>query len=214
MSLLRRAKPTPPPLQEPDDADFDVLRKRALNAHRESVGHGGELVDILKNTIIQIEKANRRVQWMSGGLFLAGLAVLGVGVYETVSGGADIWAALLGTTGGVTAVAATFLTAPMDRITASTKNLVRLETAFLGYIRILGEVDSAFQMQYLDIADKRTQVSLDQVIQDTTNHMTEAMKLTIDLIDRIAAEDGQITELADNAKKLEARILALESAKH
>ena len=190
-----------------------MLRKRALDAHRQSVGQGGELVAILKSTITQIEKANRRIQWMSGGLFVAGLAVLAVGVYETVAGDADIWSALLGTTGGVAAIAATFLTAPMDRITASTTNLVRLETVFLGYIRILGEVDSAFQMQYLDIADKRSGNALDNVIRDTKNHITDAMKLAVELIDRIVTGDGQaVSELTDKAKDLESRLHTLEAS--
>src|SRR5689334_18522004 len=123
--MVEGATGTAPSSPSRDD-DFDTLRKQALDAHRVSVGQGGELVDILKNTIAQIEKGNRRVQWMSIGLFVAGLVVLGVGVYETVAGDAQIWGALLGTAGGVTAVVATFLTAPMERITASTTNLVRL----------------------------------------------------------------------------------------
>jgi len=200
------------PAQPSKDDDYDQLRKQALDAHRASVGKGGELVDILKDTIEEIRKGNRRVQWMSIGLFVAGLVVLGVGVYETVAGDAQVWGALLGTAGGVTAVVATFLTAPMERITASTTNLVRLETAFLGYIRILGEVDSAFQMQYLDIADNKSSVTLDQVILDTKNNMTDAMTLTFDLIDRITTDDGKaVGHLTARAEALEARVSVLES---
>jgi hypothetical protein len=191
-------------------ASITELRIAALEAHRMSVGRGDELVQILKNTIRQVERAHRRVQWMSQALFLAGLAVLGVGVYEMVAGDEGPWGVLFGTVGGLTAFVATFLTAPMDRISDSVTHLIRLETAFLGYIRILGEVDSAFQMQYLDIVNNSSKSTLDQIIRDTKNHMIEAMKLTTCLID-VETANGGVAEIDQKAAELEERLKALES---
>jgi hypothetical protein len=192
------------------EASITELRIAALEAHRMSVGRGDELVQILKNTIRQVERAHRRVQWMSQALFLAGLAVLGVGVYEMVAGDEGPWGVLFGTVGGLTAFVATFLTAPMDRISDSVTHLIRLETAFLGYIRILGEVDSAFQMQYLDIVNNSSKSTLDQIIRDTKNHMIEAMKLTTCLID-VETANGGVAEIDQKAADLEERLKALES---
>jgi hypothetical protein len=127
---------------------------------------------------------------MSQTLFLAGLVLLGVGAYETIAGNQDGWSALLGATGGISALVATFVTAPMERISSSVRQLVRLETAFLGYIRILGEVDSAFQMQYLDVVNGSSHSTLDAVIHDTIDHVSKAMQLTVSLIDSEPALDG------------------------
>jgi hypothetical protein len=191
--------------------DIQQLRVAALEAHRISVGRGDELVHILKNTIRQMEKAHKRVQWMSLALFLAGLVVLGVGVYEVSFSHNGVWGAVLGTAGGITAFVATFLTAPMERISASITHLVRLETAFLGFIRILGEVDSAFQMQYLDIVNDSSRSTLEQVIRDTKNHMIEAMKLTTSLID-VHGSPQDTAPIAAAQAAIDERLQALESS--
>jgi len=192
------------------------LRMNALLAHQRSVGRGDELVRILQRTIEQMEKSHSRVQNMSITLFVAGLILLAVGVYEIVFGGQgqEIWAALLGGTGGVAALAATFWTAPLDKISASVSDLVKLEAAFLGYIRVIGELDSAFQMQYLDILAGSGKVGLDQVINDTTRQMKDIMTLTLDLIDKYVVVQGYaLSELQKQTTEINERLNKLEATK-
>lgn len=191
------------------------LRMNALLAHQHSVGRGDELVRILQRTIGQMEKSHSRVQNMSITLFVTGLILLAVAVYEIVFGeqGQEIWAALLGGTGGLAALAATFWTAPLDKISASVSDLVKLEAAFLGYIRVIGELDSAFQMQYLDIL-AGSKVGLDQVMYDTTKQMKDMMTHTLDLIDKYVADQGYaLSELQKQATEIDERLRKLEAAK-
>lgn len=167
---------------KPEDL-LRTLRMNALLAHQTSVGRGDELVQILKNTIGQMEMTHRRVQYMSMILFAAGLVMLGMGVYFVIRG-QTTWGSLIGATGGLASLAATFWTAPMEKMSRSVSDLVKLEAAFLGYIRVIGELDSAFQMQYLDILAGSSKVSLDQVMSDTTSQMKAMMLHTLSLIDR------------------------------
>ena len=161
------------------------LKINALSAHQKSVGRGDELVIILRNTIEQVEKTHNRVQNMSTILFVTGLVMIAAGIYGIVFGsqGQEIWSALLGGTGGVAAVVATFYTSPIEKISASIINLVKLETAFLGYIRVIGELDSAFQLRYLDILSGDAG-SFELVVNQTTEQVKDIMKETIRLIDR------------------------------
>jgi hypothetical protein len=161
------------------------LKINALSAHQKSVGRGDELVTILRNTIEQVEKTHNRVQNMSTILFITGLVMIAAGIYGVVFGnqGQEIWSALLGGTGGVAAVVATFFTSPIEKISASIINLVKLETAFLGYIRVIGELDSAFQLRYLDILSGDAG-SFELVVNQTTEQVKDMMKETIRLIDR------------------------------
>lgn len=161
------------------------LKINALSAHQTSVGRGDELVSILRKTIEQVEKTHNRVQNMSTILFITGLVMIATGIYGIVFGGEgqEIWSALLGGTGGVAAVVATFYSSPIEKISASIINLVKLETAFLGYIRVIGELDSAFQLRYLDILSGDSS-SFEIVVNQTTDQVKDIMKETIRLIDR------------------------------
>jgi hypothetical protein len=192
------------------------LRMNALLSHQISMGRGDELIQILKRTIAQMEKTHSRIQNMSTILFAAGLILLAAGVYQIVFGGQgqEIWAALLGGTGGVAAVIATFWTSPVEKISDSISDLVKLEAAFLGYIRVIGEIDSAFQMQYLDNLAGTAKVSLDQVMNDTTRQMKEMMEHTLTLIDKYVVGQGHaLSELRKLTEEMDKRVKVLEAAK-
>lgn len=198
-----------------DDMLFK-LRTNALEAHQQSVGRGDELVEILRRTIAQMEKSHGRVQTMSTTLFGAGLVMLAVGVYMMLAGkGNDFWGgALLGSTGGLASLAATFWTAPLEKVSDSICDLVKLEAAFLGYIRVIGEIDSAFQMQYLDILAGKQGVNLANVMVDTTKHMKEIMEVTLSSIDMYVVGQGRaLSGLIKTAGEMEKRVKALEEAK-
>jgi hypothetical protein len=130
---------------------IDGLRAAAIRSHQQAVGAGDELVRLLERTVKQLEAATRRVHYMSTALFVVGLLVFLAGVIQLALGNVHtVWSAVISTAGGLAAFAAVFWTAPLNRVTAATTTLVKLETVFLGYIRAIGELYSAFQMQYLD----------------------------------------------------------------
>lgn len=195
------------------DVLLERLRMNALMAHQHAVGRGDALVEILRRTIAQMEKTHNRIQNMSTALFIAGLVMIAAGVAGVLFGGqgGEVWAALLGGAGGVTAVVATFYTTPVEKISDSITDLVKLETAFLGYIRVIGELDSAFQMQYLDILAGSRQLSLDNVVNDTTTQMKEIMSHTMELIDKYLSGDNKaMEELKAQAEDMEKRLKSLE----
>lgn len=195
------------------DKLLQTLRMNALLAHQTSVGRGDELVQILKNTIAQMESTHRRVQYMSMILFGAGLVMLAVGIYSVFMG-KEIWGMLMGASGGVAALCATFWTAPVDKMSDSVADLVKLEAAFLGYIRVIGELDSAFQMQYLNILAGSEKISLDQVMNDTTQQMKDVMEHTLKLIDCYIESPGQgAAKLKQELDDITKRIQTLEAAK-
>lgn len=189
------------------------LRINALAAHQNSVGKGNILLDILQRTTQQLEKTNGRIQMMNTILFIAGLIMLAAGVYQVIWGreGQEAWAALLGGVGGVSTLSSIFWTGPLRRISESVQDMIKLETAFLGYIRIIGEADSAFQMQYLDKIVGAEGLELDVVTDETIKQVKEAMTHTLDMISKHVtqkddiAEDvkAQITDLETRLKKLE-----------
>jgi hypothetical protein len=190
------------------------LRMNALLAHQVSVGRGDELVQILKRTIEQMERTYGRIQWMSIILFGTGLVLLAVGISEIVFGrqGQEIWAAIMGGVGGVATIAATFWTTPLDRMSSSISDLVKLEAAFLGYIRVIGELDSSFQMQYLSILAKSKGLGLDQIINDTTGQMKDIMEHTLMLIDKYVVGQGSaLSELEKSTEEMNNRLKSLES---
>jgi hypothetical protein len=79
---------------------------------------------------------------------------------------------------------------------------------------VIGELDSAFQMQYLDILAGTGQVGLDQVINDTTNQMKIIMTHTLDLIDKYVEGQGDaLSELQKQATEIDKRLKVLEATK-
>jgi hypothetical protein len=189
------------------------LRINALFDHQDSVGQGKELVNILKRTIQQMEGAHSRIKNMSTALFIAGLVMLAAAVFQVFLGreGQEVWSALLGGLGGVSTLAATFWTAPLNRIAESIVDLVSLETIFLGYIRVIGEADSSFQRQYLDTLSEKDTRKMDEISSGFATQVTTAMNDTIGLIDkhlivkRESLQDlkKQLTDLEKRLKKIE-----------
>lgn len=194
----------------PPEQLLRTLRMNALLAHQTSVGRGDELVQILKNTIAQMESTHRRVQNMSTILFGVGLAMLAFGIIFVFRGEAA-WGTLISGTGGVASLAATFWTAPLEKMSRSVRDLVKLETAFLGYIRVIGELDSAFQMQYLDILAGTKEVTLENVMNNTVQQMKTMMETTVKLIEQYIGDKSadskdlkqQIDEMSERLKTIE-----------
>jgi hypothetical protein len=204
---------------DPELAPEELIKRlqiNALKAHQVSVGRGDQLVQILERTIHQLERTHNRIQAMSLALFLVGIALLGFAVYESVFAdqASDVSSAVLGGVGVLSAFVATFWTAPVEKISDSVSDLVKLETAFLGYIRLIGEVDSAFQMQYLDLLahGAKSNIRLDQLTQDTTRFVSDAMKETIELVHKYTAENGHaLGALDDQMTGIEERVTTLEA---
>lgn len=201
---------------DPDVGTEENLRRLQVNAlavHQRSMGRSDELVQILERTVAQVERTHARVKALSTSLFIAGLIVLAAGVSGVLLGEQEAVSAVLSAIGGFAAFAAVFWTTPLDKVSASISDLVKLETAFLGYVRVIGEIDSFFQMQYLDIvgnrADGRAQLkdSLATAIRDTTQQMKDMMSHTVALIDSHVAGNGEAlgklrAEVDDAARRL------------
>jgi hypothetical protein len=203
---------------DPDMSTEELLRNlriNALAAHQVSMGQGDALVSILRRTVSQMEKTHGRVQLLSTVLFAAGLALIAAAGYQIVFRGVrDLWTALLGASGGAATFVATFWTAPVDKMSDSICDLVKLETAFLGYIRVIGEIDSAFQMQYLDTLAGIEKVELDRVIDLTTRQMQSATKNTLELIDRhVVARGDALRALQQGGTHTDERPRELETGK-
>ena len=216
------ATPFSPQLQISEDMSHEeilrVLRINALSAHQIAVGRGDELVQLLKRAVYNMEVSHSRIQWLSIIFFAFGLGVMLVGVYFALFGeaGKEVWSTILGVSGGLGSLVSLFYTTPLDKISRSVSTLIKLETAFLGYIRVVGEVDSAFQWQYIETMD-RSGGHVSDVLQETTEHMKTMMSHTMDLIDRYCTEDSESlqqlrqtlesmkTEFDDRLKQLETK---------
>lgn len=192
-----------------------ILRMNALKAHQVSMGRGDKLVQILERTIRQMELTHGRIQLMSTLLFVGGLVLVAAAGYQIIFAGVrDLWTALLGGAGGVATLAATFWTAPLDKMSSSITDLVKLEAAFLGYIRVIGEIDSAFQMQYLDTISGPEKPTLEMLCRTTTERMKEMMETTLGLIDTYVGGPGKaLKELQKHAAETDKRLKELEAAK-
>lgn len=208
-----------------------TLRVNALKSHQVSMGRGDELVEILKRAVEQVERTHGRIQNLSTVLFVTGLAVLGFGLYQFGWGGegGEVWGGLgLGAGGGIAALAATFWTAPLEKMSESVSDLVKLEAAFLGYIRVIGELDSAFQMQYLQTLDKDVLgkgaggIPLDQVMVTTSAQVKDMMRHTLESIDAFVAGPGstmkalkaKAADFEEKLKKLEQAVAAKNNSAH
>ena len=175
------------------------------------------MVRILERTVAQVEKTHNRVKLMSTLLFLAGLALLAAAAAAVLAGQQELWAVAVGGVGGLAALAAVFWSAPLDKIATSISDLVKLEVAFLGYIRVIGEIDSFFQMRYLDILaapsndeDKR---ALTNAILDTKNQMKDMMSHTVQLLDGyLSLPSASISELKRAHEEATRRIQKLEAS--
>ena len=191
------------------------LQARAIYAHQESVGRGDQLVKLLEDAINQMKMSNNRIIWLSTIFFVFGLFVLGLGVYMTFfdDSGKEAWGAIFGVSGGLAAAASIFYSGPITKISNSITNLIKLETAFLGYIRVVGEVDSAFQWQYIEKLgnpDKTTE--LETISTSTTNRMKDIMSETMKLIDEhVADETPSIKDLRKQLDEMKNQLEVIES---
>jgi hypothetical protein len=203
------------PKMSPEEA-LDRLRVNALAVHQRSMGRSDELVRILERTVQQLEKTHGRVKLMSTLLFVAGLLLVAAGAIAILAGNQDLWAVAIGGAGGLAAVAAVFWTAPLEKISNSVTDLVKLEAAFLGYIRVIGEIDSFFQMQYLDIIREPSAAgkqALTNTILNTTSQMKDIMTHAVELIDEhVSLPSESMSELRREFGAAAERLKRLETA--
>ena len=182
---------------------FVALRVNALKSHQLSVGRGDMLVALLERTVRRIESTHIRIQTLSTIFFAFGLLVIAFAAYLAVNGdvGGEVWGSMFGV-GGITSAASIFYTGPLNRIARSVKNLVQLQTAFLGYIRVIGEIDSAFQWRYIERMEGKTLDDISLIEQSATDRMQVIMDTTMKLIDQYASEDSS-SEMEKLSKNLE-----------
>lgn len=138
---------------------------------------------------------------------------MGLGVYMALFGGKEASGAFLGAGGGLASLVTIFYTGPLTRIAASITNLIKLETAFLGYIRVVGEVDSAFQWQYMERIESANQDGTDIALMaaNTAAQITSMMESTMRLIDQYVADETP--SVADLRLRVEALNKSVEALK-
>ena len=197
------------------DDQIKMLQKEAIASHQKSVGQGDALVKLLQDAVNQMKSSQGRIRDMSTVFFVFGLIVMGVGVYMALfeRQGKEAWGAILGAAGGLASAVTMFYTGPLTKISNAVTNLIKLETAFLGYIRVVGEIDSAFQWQYLERLAGRTVIDISMVSQATTSSMKDIMSHTIQLIDQhVADETPSVMDLKMKVKEMGDRIDELKKA--
>ena len=200
---------------EPDlDQLIKGLQAKAISAHQDSVGRGNQLVKLLLDAVTQLKGTHSRIQNMSAAFFILGIVIMGLGVFMALFGsaGKEVWGTILGAGGGLGAAVTMFYTGPLTKISNSVTNLIKLETAFLGYIRVVGEVDSAFQWQYLERLSGSQNVNIATIADATTRQMKEMMTHTMSLIDQYVAEETpSMTDLKRKLDEASAEIAALKA---
>ena len=73
----------------------------------------------------------------------------------------------------------------------------------MGYIRVVGELDSAFQWQYLERLAGRTAIDISLISQSTTTSMKDIMSHTVQLIDQhVADETPSVMDLKQRMKEM------------
>lgn len=193
------------------------LRKDAIETHRKSVGEGDELVGFLKGTIRRIESTQKRIILLNTVFFFFGLAVIGSAIYVALftKAGGEVWGSMMGV-GGLTSLLSMFYTAPLDKITRSVRDLIQLETAFLGYIRVVGAADSAFQWQYIEKMGGQASFNIADVAEATRGSIKDMMECTMALVDQYTSIDSpsKIKELSEKLveikKEVDSRLKKLE----
>ena len=195
------------------DERIREFKLAGLETHRESIGAGNELVKLLEDAVNQMKSSHARIQNMSTAFFIFGLLVMGLGVYMALFGGKEASGAFLGVGGGLASLVTIFYTGPLTRIAASITNLIKLETAFLGYIRVVGEVDSAFQWQYMERIDSAGQenAGIALMAANTAAQISAMMESTMKLIDQYVADETP--SVADLRLKVEALTKSVEELK-
>lgn len=162
----------------------NLLRTNAIMAHQISVGEGNKLIQLLERALKHMETTHKWLQYMNVMLFFIGLAVIVAGIVLVFQGSEVIDGLILSGGGGAVSLVTIFINAPMKRISTGITNLIQLETAFLGFIRAIGEVDSAFQWRYIETLFGKSKGRLDVNIDDTKGFMVDIVSTTMKLIDQ------------------------------
>lgn len=185
-----------------DEKIRDRLRTNALMSHQISVGEGNKLIQLLERSLNHMETTHKWLQYMNVTLFFVGLIIIVTGLILILMDPKSNWiqSLILGGSGGGLSLVTIFLNAPMKRISSGITNLIQLETAFLGFIRAIGEVDSAFQWRYIETLFGKSGGRLDVNIDDTKCFMIEIISTTMKLIDKYI---GSGTVLEDSKQELE-----------
>ena len=203
-----------------DEERINALQSNALILHQNSVGQGEILIDLLKRTITKVEDTQKRIQFLNTAFFFFGLAVLALGIIVSLFGdsGGAVWGSMLGV-GSLTSAVSLFVTTPMKRISKSIKDLIQLETAFLDYIRVVGEIDTGFQWQYIENMAGKEGTDIEILINETHKSMQKIISNTMALINKYSSDSEYInvqeirSKFEQLKRDLNARLRALESKK-
>ncbi len=187
----------------------NVLRNNAIIAHQNSVGQGNKLIQLLERALKHMETTHKWLQDMNVILFFVGIVVIVAGILLVYKGngnssnGSNVIPGLIfGVGGSGISLATIFINAPMKRISSGIADLIQLETAFLGFIRAIGEIDSAFQWRYIETLYGESKGRLDVNIEDTKTFMVDMVTKTMALIDQYVGSVKISNESQEELKRL------------
>lgn len=149
--------------------------------------YGEQTAQILKDAVEDAKKTLRILQNLNIAVFIVGVIVLIMGIFESLySQGTSfpIAGALTGL-GGLAGVVIQLIRHPLDRIQNAMANLVQLETAFTSFIWELNLNSTFIQSQYVAKG-----ILTDDDIAKTVNRIESAMSLAMNLV-AVYTEEGQ-----------------------
>lgn len=187
------------------------LRNNAILAHQFSVGEGNKLIQFLERAIKHMETTHKWLQYMNAMLFLIGIVVIIAGLVKAFVGSNAYIGLILSGGGGTISLITILINAPLKRISSGITNLIQLETAFLGFIRVIGEVDSAFQMRFIESIYGESGSRLDVHIADTKKYMLEIVSTTMELIDKYLHSRELKEKTLEKIEAINQRMLKLEN---
>ncbi len=135
---------------------LDVLVNRRLDVLKQTQKRvedfDAQAVSIFESTVTEAKKGFLISLWMSGTIFVLGVALLIASIYLMFQPNLALIQQLFGAGGaiaGLGSILAMFYKGPVERIERSVANLVQTEIAFLGYIRQITQISAMFERKYL-----------------------------------------------------------------
>ncbi len=138
-----------------------------------------QAVSIFESTVTEAKKGFLISLWMSGTIFVIGLALLIASMYLMFQPNSATIQQLFGAGGaiaGLGSILAMFYKGPVERIERSVTNLVQIEVVFLGYIRQITQITAMFERRYLSDEEFSLE-ELQVLLLDTERCLKETMPL-------------------------------------
>jgi hypothetical protein len=160
-----------------------------------------ECKSLLKDTVDQVKKGYRTINYMGIIVFAVGIFIIAAGASIAVIGHSDPAQLVAGGASmlaGIGTVLINFTKGPVKIVQKALADLVQVETAFIGYIRRTGLASFVFLREYIQ-QDKEPNSA---VLELCNSQMSEAAKDTMALIELYSGESETIKKLSPDKQEL------------